>query len=244
MEMQEHILALIDHAFHAQREFASELSPADQERQGEADHWAPKDILAHNAAWIAHHARNIQTVREGGEPQRAGETDDANLEFFQAHRQATWSEVMDMMDRARAALWAQVEALEEADLHRENFFPWLDNRPLWQSTVGTAFTHVIMHLADAYRELGLTDRAFNLQQALGERLLMLDSSADWVGVVRYNLACSYALGGERRRALQELGVALDLRPDLRDWSRQDPDFVSLRDDPQYRDLTRKRNGSS
>jgi hypothetical protein len=47
--------------------------------------------------------------------------------------------------------------------------------------------------------------------------------------MRYNMACMYSLSGNLDAAVEELRHALQLRPDLTEWSKQDPDLNQLRD---------------
>ena len=55
-----------------------------------------------------------------------------------------------------------------------------------------------------------------------------DNSPTWHGVVQYNLACQYALLGQPESAIHALRQALQLNPDLLEWSKQDPDLDSIR----------------
>jgi tetratricopeptide (TPR) repeat protein len=59
----------------------------------------------------------------------------------------------------------------------------------------------------------------------------------------YNLACTYALLGDRERALDLLERELEENhpspgslEQQKDWARRDPDLASLRDDPRFRYL--------
>lgn len=54
--------------------------------------------------------------------------------------------------------------------------------------------------------------------------------------VRYNLACSLALTGERERALDCLAQAIDLGYDDAGFLRDDEDFKGLRGDPRFEAL--------
>jgi quercetin dioxygenase-like cupin family protein len=54
--------------------------------------------------------------------------------------------------------------------------------------------------------------------------------------LHYNLACLEAVEGRRDSALDELRKAIDARPDVAGWAREDDDLVSLRDDPEFRAL--------
>jgi len=67
-------------------------------------------------------------------------------------------------------------------------------------------------------------------------LAQLDDSPAWRGVTRYNLACHHALSGQHERAIGELRKTLQLNPDLTEWSKEDPDFASIRERPDYQAL--------
>ena len=56
------------------------------------------------------------------------------------------------------------------------------------------------------------------------------------GSLYYNLACLEAVQGSRDAALAALRRATELRGEVRDWARDDEDFASLRDDPEFREL--------
>src|SRR5207248_77685 len=49
----------------------------------------------------------------------------------------------------------------------------------------------------------------------------------------YNLACVYALGGEKRRALEALRLAVDRGFADRDLAEHDRDLDSLRSEPEF-----------
>ena len=52
----------------------------------------------------------------------------------------------------------------------------------------------------------------------------------------YNLACCEALTGRKEDAIRHLRVALDGRPSLRDFAKEDTDLDALRDEPAFREL--------
>ena len=54
-----------------------------------------------------------------------------------------------------------------------------------------------------------------------------------VPLLHYNLACYWSLAGDVPKALNALGVALDLDPDLRDRIGAEPDFDALRGHPAF-----------
>ncbi|HEY7381268.1 MAG TPA: hypothetical protein VH572_08670 [Gaiella sp.] len=60
----------------------------------------------------------------------------------------------------------------------------------------------------------------------------LEQHPDHPGVL-YNLACAEARAGLTDAALAHLARALELRPSLRDWARQDEDLAALRERPDW-----------
>lgn len=82
-------------------------------------------------------------------------------------------------------------------------------------------------LAPFYAERGDTERAVGLYEQAAALLDPLDDSPTWRGTNRYNVACGYALAGMNVRAIQALREALQLHPGLKEWAKEDPDFVSL-----------------
>lgn len=61
------------------------------------------------------------------------------------------------------------------------------------------------------------------------------------GSLHYNLACLEAVQGRRAEALDALRRALELRPEVAGWARDDEDFAGLRDDPEFRSLLERSN---
>jgi len=52
----------------------------------------------------------------------------------------------------------------------------------------------------------------------------------------YNLACHYALAGEKDKAITTLGQAFHLNPGLIEWSTHDSDLDSVRNEPAFQSL--------
>jgi tetratricopeptide (TPR) repeat protein len=140
------------------------------------------------------------------------------------------------LERAHSELVEQTQAMLDSDLVDAERFPWQEGRPLWRSIVGSGYSHPVQHLAQLYIERGKRDVATQIQETAAELLASLDNSPNWRGVTIYNLACHYALSGQREKAITKLGEALQLNPDLTEWSKQDPDFASIREEPTYRSL--------
>jgi tetratricopeptide (TPR) repeat protein len=126
-----------------------------------------------------------------------------------------------------------LQALSLDDVHDAQRFESQQGQPLWRGVAGNGCTHPIMHLAEAYVKRGQAAYAAAMMESLSVELVRLDDSPRWLGVVRYNLACYYALAGETARAIEALRDALRLHPGLLEWSKEDADLASLRDESDY-----------
>ena len=67
-------------------------------------------------------------------------------------------------------------------------------------------------------------------------LLSLDENTHYQAQSIYNLACYYALSGDKVNSIENLSRAFELSPDMVEWSRSDPDLTSIWDEPEYRAL--------
>ena len=144
-----------------------------------------------------------------------------------------------MLDGSRAAIIEQVQTLSEEALNAPNQFPSIAE-PVWREVCGDVM-HINGHLWPIIYERG--DLAYAAEISDREAVLAagLNNSPEWQGLVHYNLACRLALNGHTERALELLEVALRERPNLKDWSQQDSDLVSLHDDPRYKALIARVN---
>jgi tetratricopeptide (TPR) repeat protein len=138
--------------------------------------------------------------------------------------------------RAQDSLVERLNALSEADLTSTEYFPWQAGRPLWRLIAGNSHTHPITHLAQYYAEHGRVAYANQIQAEAADLLAQLDDSPAWQGILSYNLACHYALVGEKEKAIAGLRRALGLNPELIEWSKQDSDLASLRQEAAYQAL--------
>jgi tetratricopeptide (TPR) repeat protein len=119
------------------------------------------------------------------------------------------------------------------DLAQPARFSDQEPRSLAAQIMNNGFEHPVVHYADHYQRRGDLAKATQLCEASVNAVADLP---EWYGSARYNLACFYALSGQPAKAIHELREALQLRPDLLEWSKQDTDLASLHDDPAYQAL--------
>jgi serine/threonine-protein kinase len=54
----------------------------------------------------------------------------------------------------------------------------------------------------------------------------------------FNLACYYALSGQKEAALKWLQLTIDQEPAAKGWARSEPDLASIKSDPDFKELVR------
>lgn len=233
--MKKELTELLEKGYQAEREFIAALTEEEHDAKGSFELWTAKDILAHDSYWRKHHAENILTVLDGKPPVQT-DYDRINEKVYSQYKDQSWDQVEALarisLERVRDAL----TALSEDDLQNSNFYPWLNDRPLWREFVGNIYTHPILHVSDWFIKRGNATRAAEMYQEMTGLLTNLSDNPEWIGTIRYNNACSFSLLGDKEKAISELREALKLNPGLTEWSQQDPDFEPIRDEAGYKAL--------
>lgn len=83
------------------------------------------------------------------------------------------------------------------------------------------------------------DRLYNQKkyaEAARAYLTILKDAPD-NAIIRYNLACALALAGRKSEALEHLKHAIELDGSLKALAQRDPDFVSIKNDEQFKRIT-------
>lgn len=232
MSRKSALLHAIRYIANLEQAFISGVSEADRQTKGTLERWSPKDLIAHNAAWKGDMFRRLA----GEELPTVEDFDDANAEIFASFQDKSWGEITMYALVVQNNLETAVERLDESEL--EGFKPlgWDEDTPAWRSIAGTTCFHPLVHLSENAVAQGDAGRAVQLYRDALPVLQQIDDSPEWQGNLVYNFACQYALAGDSRNAILQLGEALRLRPDLAEWSQQDSDLESLRSHPAYQDL--------
>lgn len=236
MNRKDALLDLLEYTFTQESVFADSLDPTERTRQGSQDKWAAKDNLAHCAAWQHTLADNLEAAMAGRPTQRSEDFDRTNEEIFLAHLDEGIEQIMSGLQQAYEALSEQTERLGENELVSTEILPWQRGRPLWRLIAGSGAIHPFVHMATYHAQNGRAQQAVKLYRAAMPRFSALDPSPAWQGLVQYDLACVYALAGQKSKGLEALKKALRLVPELSDWARQDTDLINLREETDFRAL--------
>ncbi len=232
-DLKTRLVQLLDlsHAF--QQQLVADLDPAERTAPGTWENWSIKDELAHIIAWQFNALARMAALIHAEPIPDFNETEKINRAIYATNRDRTLAEIAVEGDRAYADFVQLIASMSEEDLSQPTRFSAQEQRSLAAQILSNSYDHPIVHYADYYRRRGDLAKATQLYEA------SVAAVADWperYGIARYNLACFYALSEQKEKALHELRGALQLRPDLIKWSQQDPDLVSLHDDPAFQAL--------
>ena len=234
--MKKKLAELLEKGKQAEKHFVARLTVAERNADGTIEKWTAKDVIAHNSHWRKHHAENLLAALAGKIPSPTDDIDHANEDIYYRYREESWEAIETLAGSSYERMKEALTALGDEDLRRVDFFPWHEGRPLWRFVVGNVYTHPILHLSDWHIKKGDTSQAAEMYREMTGLLSDLDDSPDWQGTIRYNLACSFSLLGQKGKAISELREALKMNPALTEWSKQDPDFEPIRGETGYKAL--------
>jgi tetratricopeptide (TPR) repeat protein len=215
------------------QQLIADLQPTERTTTGTWENWSIKDELAHVIAWQLNSLARLAALIHAETVPDFSETEKINRAIYDTNRDRTLADIVAEGDRAHADFVALIQAMTEDDLIEPARFSDQERRSLAAQIMGNGYEHPIVHYAEYYRRRGDLARATQLHEA---SVAAVADWPEWYGTARYNLACFYALSGQKEKALHELREALQLQPDLIEWSKQDADLVSLHGDPAYQAL--------
>jgi hypothetical protein len=236
MSRQSQIMDLLHHVLEQERAFLASISEDERLETGTEQHWSAHDVVAHIAEWKERQARRIELSERGEDLPSTNDIDSANRMIFETHHHKQWDEVTVLLEHANEHLARIVQSLPDEALNQTDRYPWQNGVPLWWRIVNNAASHPVTHMSAYDQERSRSAQADRWQEATAQLLLNLDGDPQWHGIVKYNLACHHALGGRKQAAVEGLQQALALNPSLLEWSKEDPDFASIRQEPAYQAL--------
>lgn len=236
MRLTEKLLALLKLAYEEEQKLYARLDENERSSAGKLGQWSAKDIMAHIASWKECTVSDIAATLRGENPEASGDLDGINAAIYEANKNKSWDDILTHLEQVYKSFIECVRAVPHEKMIDPNTLPWQEGRPLWRIIAGNGYIHPVTHLAGYYFRRGDDNYAVKLHEQAADLTAELTNSPDWSGVVKYNLACCYALSGEHKRAINELGESLKLNPDLTKWSREDPDLASIRRYAGYKSL--------
>jgi tetratricopeptide (TPR) repeat protein len=226
---QAFLLDLLRQAQISQNTFFQELPPGEMEIIGEPDSWSAKDHVAHLTFWRRRLTLRVQAhLRKAPQP-NIDHFEQLNPLVFEENRSRAWPDILVESDQAYADLIEVTEQLSDEDLTASDRFDWMpDGMPLYLSFMGNWYEHTQSHLGSYLLDRYDLARATNVYEVWASNIVEAEVPSPLKGNILYNLACFYALNDQVEKAASSLESALELAPELKEWSLKDSDLDALR----------------
>ena len=212
--------------------FVADLSDTERNKAGAPDHWSVKDVVAHLGTGQCRLVNEIDRVEAGEKLPEWGDLDAANLVIFQQNEHRCWDDVWRDAERCSQAAIQRTSSVTEEVLNTQV----QDGRSFARVIFGNSFMHWIEHLISCCLERGDVTNAERLVDLECCELQTFDPSPRTQAVASYNRACFFARTTQTEKAVKLLSEVFWIRPDLRDWAKQDGDLVNLRGLKEFEDL--------
>jgi len=115
------------------------------------DEWTRKDVIAHIGAWEHRLVDLIATLRRGGEPDEAYETDELNARLYAADRDRSTADVLSRETADWDRFVEAVESLTDDELFDGRHFAWTQGDPLVEWVTANANEHIDEHIEQLTR---------------------------------------------------------------------------------------------
>ena len=234
MTLKDQVMHILEESRVTELKFLANLTDEDRTYEGTYEKWSAKDNVAHANYWEDVRATRARGWIRGETLDSIPQFEQANAECYDRFRTSTWDEIEAFAEQTHTKMVQTVGDIDEDRLVGPS--EESEGRKLWESIVGSAYTHKLMHYAQFFMERGRKIEASHLWSEWAGLVSPLDAGPEWQGGVHYNAACGMALAGDHEGALEKLRQGLELRPGLKAWSRRDSDLEILHELPEYKEL--------
>jgi len=115
-------------------------------------------------------------------------------------------------------------------------FKWFSATSTGEALLRNSYTHPRVHLVAYLMENGRPDLAHRILEDAASEMREISAPSSALGAALYNLACGRVDEDRLDDALELLVEAFNLRPDLIEGAKRDPDLEALRDNPGFKAL--------
>lgn len=202
---------------------------------GTPGHLTPRELIAH----IATSKRRplvIHDIMASGTLPRSCDVDDALNRIAAEYAGLSWAELQAEAERVHQAVVALVETLSEAALTAPQRYADYDHVPICEQILFNAVWRPCSYLTQFYGQRSELAEVARMHETLVEAVRQLGGPPAVLATSVYCLACLYATSRQPERSLELLREAAQLKPDLVEWAKADPDFESVRDNPAFQSL--------
>ncbi len=234
MSKAEQLVALLEAGRAEQEKIYAALPEAERVANGTWEKWSPKDFLGHFYFWQNSLLNVFDTLNQT--PPELEPFEVRNQKNYRYQETRSYDDVYTDYRASLNNIIEHVKNFSDAELSESGHFPRLPNGSLQATILGNSYTHTLSHLGELYAKRGEPEKGFELQEQAAAKMMEFDPSPRNKGVTLYNLACAYGVAGKATRAAELLREAFLLRPDLLEFSKEDGDFNTVRDQPEFQAL--------
>jgi hypothetical protein len=189
-------------------------------------------VVAHLGTWQCRLVDEIDRVEAGENLPEWGDLDAANLAIYQQNEHRSWDDIWKDAEQCSKVAIQRISRVTEDLLNTQV----QDGRSFARVIFGNSFIHWIDHLIGCCIERGDVVNAERLLDLECRELRAFDPSPRTQAVASYNRACFFAKTTQMDKAIKLLREVFQVRPDLRDWAKQDGDLVNLHGVKEFEDL--------
>jgi hypothetical protein len=220
----------------AREKEAADLVPfVNDDPAPEAGQWTAKDQLAHLTVWRQVAASELRAAHRGEpEPVISDDDDHENGKIYDRTHDLPAASIISDAVRAWDELASALEESTEDELAsprqrhpREQY---------WHVIVNQTCRHIAAHLAYWHHERGDEKAEEAVTRWARDLAVATFPGEPQAGVGEYNLGCFYALRGRAAEAIPYLRRGIELRPDLREWAKEDTDLDPIRSTTELAEL--------
>ncbi|KUK46828.1 MAG: Rhodanese domain protein [Anaerolinea thermophila] len=233
MTIKDKIKKIIEVVSADQQKLLDNLTEQEKEEIGSVKRWSFKNVLIHSTFWWNIFLENLQDSADGKEIKKTPEDiNQINDQLLEKHCHDSWESVLKENTQVRENILKWLESFSEDELMDTELYEWTHGRALYHQFLGDCW-HDEWHFSRYLAEHDRLDEGVALQENLVAQLKILP---EWEYIAVYNLACFYSVSGMKPEAITTLKKALKMRPDMKEWSKEDPDFENIRNEPEYKKI--------
>lgn len=233
-QKSEGIVSLLNYIHGKQEEFFASLPEETRVADGTWEVWAPKDVVAHLNFWQNSLLTLLSELDQTPPDQEPFE--ERNRKNYLNFEHRPWNEVEAAYQASFDEIVARTRTFSDEELTTLGHFPRTPNGTLQGAILNNTYGHTVTHLAELIGKYRGASEGQKLQNEATDKLVEFDPSPRTKGLAYYNLACAMSLAGNAGRAIELLQQVFPMRPDLVEFSKEDPDFNPIREMPAFKAL--------
>jgi hypothetical protein len=226
-------MGTIHEALERQRKAEEDFVADARENEKAPKGWPVALIMFHCSMWRERLLHAMAEIAEGRpQPPPPGNVDDVNDAELASGIGTPLADAAARSDKLFGEIIELYGKLGDRPIE------WNTAKTTTEAVLRNSYIHPRNHMTAYRKENGDADGARRLTEEGAAQMREAGAPPLILGSAIYNLACARANQEQKNEALELLGEALQLRPDLKPTAAEDPELLSLREDPGFQALLR------